>query len=117
MNINFNTPVYMYIVKSPTVLLKRLPEDSPHGRFATEDSFQKIRRTTGETYECEREFERKRRTNVCNRADVEDSPHSGDRLGSGDWVERVGVRGIEVGGLRLGSGGLRLGSGGLGSWG
>ena len=28
---------------------------------------------------------------------MEDSPHSGDRLGSGDWVERVGVRGIEVG--------------------
>ena len=47
-----------------------------------EDSPQKIRHTTGETYECEREFERKRRTNVCNSADVEDLPHNGDRLGS-----------------------------------
>ena len=44
-----------------------LPEDLPHERFAT-----KIRHATGETYECDREFERKHRTNVCNSADVED---------------------------------------------
>ena len=42
-----------------------------------EDSPQKIRHSTGETYECDREFERKRRTNVCNSADVEDSPRNG----------------------------------------
>ena len=50
-----------------------------HRRFATK----KIRHTTAETYECDREFERKRRTNVCNSADVEDSPHNGNRLESG----------------------------------
>ena len=61
-----------------------------------EDPPQKICHTTGETYICDQEFERKRRTNVCNRADVEDSPHNGDRLGS---------RGVGSGGLR--SGGLR----------
>ena len=32
--------------------------------------------TTGETYECDREFKRKHRTNVCNSADVEDSSFS-----------------------------------------
>ena len=42
----------------------------------------KIRHTTGETYECDREFEHKRWTSVCNSTDVEDSPHNGDRLGS-----------------------------------
>ena len=48
-------------------------EDSPHNK-------------------CDREFERKRRTNVCNSVDVEDSPHNSDRLGSGGgWVGRVGV--------------------------
>ena len=52
-----------------------------HRRFATK----KIRHTTGETYECDREFERKRRTNVCNSADVEDSPHNGNKLGSVGW--------------------------------
>ena len=51
----------------------------------------KIRHTKGETYECDREFERKRRTNVCNSADVEDLPHNSDRLGlgglrSGGWA-------------------------------
>ena len=51
--------------------------------------------------ECDREFERKRRTNICNSADVEDSPHNGDRLGSG----RLGREG---GGLRLG--GFRSGA-------
>ena len=33
--------------------------------------------------ECDREFKRKHPTNVCNSADVEDSPHNDDRLGSG----------------------------------
>ena len=47
-----------------------------HRRFAT-----KICHITGETYECDRQFERKRRTNVCNSADAEDSPHNGDRSG------------------------------------
>ena len=56
----------------------------------------KIRHTTGETHECDGEFERKRRTNVCNSADVEDSPHDGDRLRSEGWVG-VGC-GVEVGG-------------------
>ena len=83
-----------------------MPEDSPHGRFAKEDAPQKICHTTGETYECDGEFERKRRTNVCNSADVEDSPHNGDRLGSRggeSWVGMVGVRGGEgwVGGVGL----------------
>ena len=43
------------------------------------------RHTTSETYKCDRELERKRRTNVCkcNSADVEDSPHNDDRLGLG----------------------------------
>ena len=87
----------------------RLPEDLPHGRFATEDSPHN---------ECDREFERKRRTNVCNSADVEDSPHNNDRLGSGGveseglglgglrsgaWARGVGVRGI---GSKVGPGGL-----------
>ena len=47
--------------------------------------------------ECDREFDRKRRTNVCNNADVEDSPHNDDRLGLGGWVKRVGVS--RLGGL------------------
>ena len=56
-----------------------------------EDFSQKIRHTTGDTYKCDQEFERKRRTNVCNSANVKDSPHNGDRLGSGGlgfWVEQ-----------------------------
>ena len=48
-----------------------------------EDLPQKIRHATSETYECDQEFKRKRRTNVCNSADAEDSPHNGDRLGLG----------------------------------
>ena len=49
-----------------------------------EDSPQKIRHKEDSAHnECDREFERKRRTNVCNSADVEDSSHNGDRLGSG----------------------------------
>ena len=82
-------------------ITSRLPEDSPHGRFATEDSPHN---------KCDREFERNRRTNVCNSADVEDSPHNGDRLG---WGVGLG----ELGGLRLG--GLKSGSMELGSvgWG
>ena len=74
----------------------------------------KIRHATGETYECDREFERKRRTNVCNSADVEDSPHNGDKLGSGGGV---GSRGLGLEGL--GSGGvgvMGLGSRGWGGW-
>ena len=77
-----------------------------------EDSPQKIRHTTGETYECDREFERnKGRTNVCNSADVEDKPHNGNRLGlgrlrsgglgSGGWGRGAGVGGVGVGGLGL----------------
>ena len=66
-----------------------------HRRFATK----KIRHTTGETCKCDREYEHKRRTNVCNSADVEDSPRNDDRLGWGGWVGRVGVKE-----LRLGSG-------------
>ena len=76
--------------------LYRLPEDSP----------QKIRHTTGETYECDREFERKGRTNVCNSADVEDKPHNGDRLGSGGGSGGLGrLRSGGVGVGRLWSGG------------
>ena len=62
-----------------------MPEDSPHGRFATEDSPHN---------ECDREFERKRRTNVCNSHDVEDLPHNGDRLGSGGRGWGVGSGGL-----------------------
>ena len=50
-----------------------------HRRFATK----KICHTTGETYECDQEFEHKRRINVCNSVDVEDSPRNDDRLGLG----------------------------------
>ena len=75
-----------------------LPEDSPHGRFATK----KIRHTTGEIYKCDREFESKRRTNVCNSADVDDSPRNDDRLGRGGW--EGWVKGFEVGVEGLGSG-------------
>ena len=72
-----------------------------HRRFATK----KIRYTTSETYECDREFERKCRTNVCNSADVEDSPHSGDYLGSGG----LGLGGLRSEGLGWGVG-LRSGT-------
>ena len=49
-----------------------------------EDSPQKIRHKEDSPHnECNREFECNRRTNVCNSADVEDSPHNGDRLGWG----------------------------------
>ena len=86
-------------------------EDSPqkirHRRFATK----KIRHTTGETYECDREFERKRRTNVCNSADVADSPHNDDRLGSG---RGVGSGELGLGGLRSRGLGRGVGPGGLG---
>ena len=55
--------------------------------------------------ECDREFERNRRTNVCNSADAEDLPHNGDRLGWG------------VGSGELGGGWIRgLKSGGWGQW-
>ena len=64
-----------------------------------EDSPQKIRHKEDSPHnECDQEFERKRRTNICNSADVEDSPHNGDRLesgGGGGWVVRV--RGVGVG--------------------
>ena len=59
--------------------------------------------------ECDREFERKRQTNVCNSANVEDSPHNDNRLGSGGWVRKV--EGVEVGGL--GQGGWGRGVGGV----
>ena len=66
----------------------------------------------GETYECDRELERKSRTegqtNVCNSADVEDSPHNGDRLVSG---------GLELEDLRSGGRGVGSGRLGSGSWG
>ena len=78
-----------------------------------EDSPQKIRHKEDSPHnECDREFERKRPTNVCNSADVEDSPHNGDRLGSvglglgglrsGSWV---GLGGRMVGVDRVGVGG------------
>ena len=73
-----------------------------HRRFATK----KIRHTTDETCECDREFERKRRTNVCNNAVVEDSPRNGDRLKSGG---RLGLGGLKSGRLSRG-----VGPGGLG---
>ena len=85
-----------------------------------EDLPQKIRHKQDSPHnECDREFESNRRTNVCNSADVEDSPHNGDRLGLGEggWVGRVGVREVEVGGVGVGglwSGGLRLGELGQG---
>ena len=48
-----------------------------------EDSPQKIRHEEDSPHnKCDREFERKHRTNVCNSADVEDSPHNDDRLES-----------------------------------
>ena len=81
-----------------------------------EDSPQKIRHTTGETYECDQKFERKRRTNVCNSADVEDSPHNGNRLGSGGlgWLGLGGLKSRGwVGGLGQGVG---LRGWGRGSW-
>ena len=57
----------------------------------------------GETYECDREFERKHRTNVCNSANVKDSLHNSDRLGSGgSGFGRVGVRGVGGVGVRVG---------------
>ena len=75
-----------------------------------EDSPQKIRHKEDSPHnECDREFEHKRPTNVCNSADVEDSPHNGDRLGSGG----VGSGGLGLGGLRsrswVGPGGRRVG--------
>ena len=54
--------------------------------------------TTGETYECHQEFERKRRTNVCNSADVEDLSHR--RFAT----QRCKV---EVGGIGVGGNGVR----------
>ena len=58
-----------------------LPEDSPHGRFAT-----KICYTTGETYECDREFETVPMRKICHTTVI----------GWG-WVGKVGIRGVEVG--------------------
>ena len=60
----------------------------------------------GETYECDREFKRKHRTNVCNSVDVEDSPHNSD-------TSRLGLGGLGLGGLRRG---VRL-EGWAGGWG
>ena len=71
----------------------------------------RISHPIGETYECDREFESKRRTNVCNSADVEDSPHNGDRL---IGVGGVGSGGLGLGGLSRGGGPGELGSGGWG---
>ena len=54
-----------------------------------EDSPQKIRHKEDSPHnEWDREFERKRRTNVCDSADVEDSPHNGVRLGLGGGLGR-----------------------------
>ena len=73
------------------------------------NSKQKIHHTTSETYECDREFERKRQTNVCNSADAEDLPHKGDRFGSGGLgLGRLRSMGVKVGG---GVRGLGLGGG------
>ena len=74
-----------------------------------EDSPQKIRHKEDSPHnECDQEFEHKRRTNICNSADVEDSPHNDDRLGSEGGV---GVKGLEVGELGWGQ---RFGVGGSG---
>ena len=70
-----------------------------------EDSSQKIHHTTSETYKCDREFKTKRQTNVCNSADVEDSPRNDDRLGAG------GLGGLGLRGLRSGGGGWCRGVG------
>ena len=89
-------------------LVLRLPEDSPHGRFATEDSPQRRFATR-----------RVRHTNVTENLSVSVGqtfatvPMRKIRhamvIGWG-WVKRVGVRGVEVGG-RLGWGGLgRIGN-------
>ena len=62
-----------------------------------EDLPQKIRHKEDSPHnECDREFESKRRTNVCNSADVEDSPHNGDRFGVGG-----GSAGLRLGRLGL----------------
>ena len=63
----------------------RLPEDSP--QTDKEDLPHN---------KCDREFERKRRTNVCNSADVEDLPHNGDRLGLGGLRSRGWAGGLGV---------------------
>ena len=56
-----------------------------------EDSPQKICHKEDSPHnECDREFERKRPTNVCNSADVEDSPHNGDKLRSGGVLGQEG---------------------------
>ena len=65
----------------------------------------KIRHKEDSTHnECDQEFECNRWTNICNSADVEDSPHNGDfgvGVGSGE-LGGVGVGGVEVGDVRLG---------------
>ena len=80
----------------------QLPEDSP----------QKIRHKEDSPHnKCDREFERKRPTNVCNSADVENSPHNGDRLGSGGGSRELGLGGFRSGSW-VGPGGRRVGVGG-----
>ena len=68
-----------------------------------EDSPQKIRHKEDSPHnKCDQEFERNRRTNICNSANVEDSPHNGDRLGLGGGsgeLGGVGFREVEVGGV------------------
>ena len=77
-----------------------------------EDSPQKIRHKEDSPHnECDREFERKRPTNVRNSADVEDSPHNGDTLGSGGGVGSGGLGGLRLGSW-VGPGGRRVGVGG-----
>ena len=77
-----------------------------------EDSPQKICHKEDSPHnECDQEFEHKRQTNVCNSADVEDSPHNNDRLGSGGGLGLGGLRlGSWVGGLgsEVGVGGVRV---------
>ena len=50
---------------------------------------------------------------------MEDSPHNGDRLGSGGGGDWVGVRGLKSVGLgrRVGLGGVEVGGVGVGDWG
>ena len=70
-----------------------------------EDSPQKIRHKEDSPHnECDREFERKRRTNVCSSANVENMPRNGDKLGLG---------GVGIGGLRSGELGQGIGVGGF----
>ena len=77
-----------------------------------EDSPQKIHhKEDSPRNECDREFECNLRTNVCNSADVEYSPHNGDRLGSGGGSGELGLGRLKSGGLGSGELGRGIGVG------